>query len=224
MGKSGQSYRQARKEAAEKALAEKRSRAVSVVDEDTIEAARGAGERGENIFPVLPEDLFRGYETNHDPHRRTEHGRKWTPEKRAAAVNEIAIRMASGEAVKDILGPNRDRERLPGTETFYTWIFALGDEYVYRVYELAQKMRVQGFVDELIEISDMARDSEEMAEVKGAELAINTRQWVASKIMPWLYGAKEAGGSGITVNINTNLDSDAAEGDAYVVNVPKVEE
>lgn len=207
-----------KRERAEQALQERWDNAEPLVDAETIQTYRDAGEKGEAIFPILPGDLFRGYESNSNYRGDN---RKWTRDKRAAAVNEIALRVASGEALRAILGPNRDKERLPGVETFYAWIFGLGDEYVYRVYELAQKMKVQGYVDELIEISDSARDSEEMAQVKGAELAIHTRQWIASKIMPYMYGRSETGGSGITVNISTNLDGDekAIDGDAYRVEV-----
>lgn len=224
---SSPSYRQVRKreaerekrEQAEKSLEKRRENAVSAVDSEVIDEVRRAGESGEAVFPILPGDSFRGYETNSSSSGGW--NRKWTPEKRAAAVNEVAIRMAAGESISDILGQGRDKERLPGKETFYAWIFGLGDEYVYRVFELAQKMRVQGFVDELIEISDMAREADDVAEVKGAELAVNTRQWIASKIMPWLYGRSETGGSGITVNISTNLDGEdrPIEGDAYRVEV-----
>lgn len=194
----------------------------SCADDPVIQRVRAMGECGEQLFPVIPRDVYRGVDVEFSDQGREFDPRRvsgkagvvyWNAGRRAAAANEVALRIAAGETLRKICGPGRDRSMLPEKGTYLAWIFGLGDEYVQMTYDLARRMRAEGYADELIEIADAGMDAADIAQVQGFRLAMEARQWVTERILPRLYGRKGDGSSGVTINVNTNLGGADEVGD-----------
>jgi hypothetical protein len=60
-----------------------------------------------------------------------------------------------------------------------------------RLYEIARRQRTDALVDEAIEIADSVRGETENAAVQAARLAVDTRKWLASKLLPERYGDRQ---------------------------------
>lgn len=203
-------------EAATKEIRQEEEQDSSRADDPLIQRVREMANTGEQLFPVIPHTVYRGIDIESQGEDfRPDHsiGTKtyWTPDKRAAAANEVAIRLASGENLNKILGSGRDHSLLPNKAEFFRWMFGLGDEYVAQSYRLARQMKAEGYADELVDIADKAQECDEMARVNGYRLAIEARQFIMQKVLPKLYGNQQGAGAGLTINISTNLGGEESE-------------
>lgn len=70
--------------------------------------------------------------------------------------------------------------------TARSWI-ERNPEFEHKI-EIASRLRVDGFVDDMVSLADGVRSSDSNAEVQAARLAIDTRKWVAAKLLPSRYG------------------------------------
>jgi hypothetical protein len=59
-------------------------------------------------------------------------------------------------------------------------------------YELARRERTDNLVDETIEIADSVRGSDSNPAVQAAKLAVDTRRWLAAKLLPERFGERSA--------------------------------
>jgi hypothetical protein len=75
---------------------------------------------------------------------------------------------------------------MPSRRTTRTWLGRFPDFEA--DYERARRHRADNLVDEIIELSDSVRGSDSPAEVNAARLAVTSRQWVATKLLPATYG------------------------------------
>ncbi len=92
----------------------------------------------------------------------------------------ICTRIGSGEAVYRILLD----DDLPSEWTFFQAV-AKNPEWA-KVYSMALQIRAERYIDETTELSDAsAKDPDE---VPGLKLRVNTRQWIASRLLPKKYG------------------------------------
>jgi len=57
-----------------------------------------------------------------------------------------------------------------------------------RRYEIARRERTDNLVDEAISIADSVRGTDSNAAVGAAKLAVDTRRWLASKLLPERFG------------------------------------
>jgi hypothetical protein len=99
---------------------------------------------------------------------------EFTPE----LFGAICDRIASGESLRSIV---RD-EDMPSKSTVMKWLkqdAELADQYA-----RARQDQADHYVDEIIAIADDALDPQK------ARLQIDTRKWVASKLLPKVYGDK----------------------------------
>jgi hypothetical protein len=57
-------------------------------------------------------------------------------------------------------------------------------------YERARRQRTDALVDEIVEIADAVAGSDSPAAVNAARLQVDTRRWLASKLLPERFGDK----------------------------------
>jgi hypothetical protein len=111
-----------------------------------------------------------------------------------AVADEICARMAEGESLKSVL---RD-DGMPKWQTVYRWTES--NEDFRAQYTRARNAQAQRWVDEIVEIAD--DDSNDWTEGKDgvpvvngeaiarSRLRVDTRKWIACKVLPKLYGEK----------------------------------
>lgn len=117
----------------------------------------------------------------------------------AEVAAEICQRLADGETLREIC---RD-ERLPARRTVQAWV--LDDhEGFSRQYARAREMQIEGWADEIVEISDDGTNDwqerqvgEDRVEtvlngehVQRSKLRVDSRKWLLSKIAAHTYGDK----------------------------------
>jgi hypothetical protein len=61
-----------------------------------------------------------------------------------------------------------------------------------RGYEIARRQRTDALVDEIVEIADAVKGSDSAAAVNAARLAVDTRRWLAAKLLPLRLGDRSA--------------------------------
>jgi hypothetical protein len=75
----------------------------------------------------------------------------------------------------------------PHPDTIYQWL--KNHEEFSDQYARGKKLQVEVLVDEILEIADDAAN-DNMIAINSAKLKIDTRKWIASKLVPRLYGDK----------------------------------
>lgn len=103
----------------------------------------------------------------------------YTPE----LADEICTRLAEGESLRAICRDNHT----PSVGTVLRWV---GENKEFQDhYARAREVQAETLADEIVSIAD---DSEEDSKVKTARdrLRVDSRKWVASKLLPKKYGDK----------------------------------
>lgn len=101
---------------------------------------------------------------------------------RLETVTELCRRVAQGESLRSI---ERDPD-MPTRGTFLRWCYE--DAEFGQMYTVALRLRAAGMADEVVELADKAESCTEAHEVQAIKLMVNTRQWVASRLLPKQYG------------------------------------
>src|SRR6476620_379009 len=99
-------------------------------------------------------------------------------------ADTICRRISLGESLVSV---TNDPE-MPCRTAVYDWIserHEFADKYA-----RARQAQAEGYIDEIISISDGVAGCTDSAVVNAARLAIDTRKWVASKLLPKKYGDK----------------------------------
>lgn len=135
---------------------------------------------------------------------------KRTPE----IETEILARVAKGESIRKICGPDRD-DFLPSVVAWYEWLDSDAD--LVKRYTRASDLRSDMMFEGMIEIADDATN-DFMATEKGeafnaehvqrSKLRIETRKWMLAKMQPKKYGDKldlNHNGS-LTVTLESDAD------------------
>jgi hypothetical protein len=99
--------------------------------------------------------------------------------------SEICSSIAEGSSLRAAC----DRLKLP-RRTARDWLSKHAD--FERAYERARRLQVDTFVDEMLELADSVANCDSTAKVQAARLAIDTRKWIAAKVMPQRYGEQLA--------------------------------
>lgn len=105
----------------------------------------------------------------------------WTPE----IEDEILGRIMRGDSIATICGDDRD-DFTPGETTFYKRLASDAD--FAKRYAQAREAQAHREFDEIVSIADKARPDD----VAVARLRIDARKWRAAKLMPKVYGDKQA--------------------------------
>jgi hypothetical protein len=118
------------------------------------------------------------------------------PRRRAAAKDGgIAFTSKVAESICDLIAEGHSLQtvsEMPGFPTrrsMRRWLTEHSD--FEHAYEIARRQRTDNLVDEAIAIAD-AVDGGNAAEVQKARLQIDTRRWLASKLLPERFGDKLA--------------------------------
>lgn len=101
---------------------------------------------------------------------------EYTPEIGA----EICERIAAGESLRRICA---ERDHLPARGTVLSWLFTgkeIHAEFVDQ-YAKARKAQAEGWADEVITLAD---DRQGDPDHQSRRLRVDTRKWVASKLLP----------------------------------------
>lgn len=96
-------------------------------------------------------------------------------------ADEICERIARGESLRKICGPDRD-DYLPGQTTVYRWLDE-NDAFAQQ-YARARQLYAHSVFDETRQIADLATPDT----VQVARLQIDTLKWQAGKLAPKVYG------------------------------------
>lgn len=116
----------------------------------------------------------------------------FTPE----IANEICERLAKGESLRTITGPNRD-DFMPAETTVRRWLAGTEDwsEAFRRQYAHARDCQADHYAEEIIAIADctdqpVSGDIPLVRDPQRDRLRIDARKWYASKLAPKKYGDK----------------------------------
>jgi hypothetical protein len=97
---------------------------------------------------------------------------------------KICDLVAEGASLKTIC----TAPKMPSRRTVRGWL----DEHpdFEASYERARRQRTDALVDEIVEIADAVAGSDSPAAVNAARLQVDTRRWLASKLLPERFGDK----------------------------------
>ena len=94
-------------------------------------------------------------------------------------ADRICAELGKGRSLKRICAD----DWAPSTTAVYEWI-QIHREFADK-YARAREVQAETMADELIDLSDLAED------VQKARLQIDTRKWVAAKLLPKKYGERQ---------------------------------
>lgn len=111
-------------------------------------------------------------------------------------ANDICDKIASNSlGLRKLCAENPD---WPNRDTIFTWLKSNGD--FFDQYARAKRCQIETFIDEILEIADDAsNDVDENSQgeptcntefIARSRLRIDTRKWLASKLVPKVYGNK----------------------------------
>ncbi len=104
----------------------------------------------------------------------------YTDDQVTAVCEEIASGLSLRKALKEV--------GIAGKTSFLTWLDNHPDHK--EQYARARRDQAHNFADDIVEISDEETMTSEMAQRN--RLRVDARKWVASKLLPKVYGDKQA--------------------------------
>lgn len=123
-------------------------------------------------------------------------------------IEEICIRYSAGETIKDLA-----EDLVFDVPKFHA--LRIRDDYVAELFSRAGQVRVEMLVDEVIELSDDDRndmgmdhkggDKPNPAAVQRSKLQVDSRKWLASKVLKEVYGDSK------TIDLTANVTINYAE-------------
>ena len=100
-------------------------------------------------------------------------------------ADEICGRLANGESLRSICSPDRD-DFMPAIGTVLRWV---GENDEFRDhYARAREIQAETLADAIVSIADDV--TPDPSAVAKARLQVDSRKWVASKLLPKKYGDK----------------------------------
>lgn len=130
---------------------------------------------------------------------------EFTPE----IANEICERLAKGESLRRITGPDRD-DFMPGQTTVFRWLEE--NEEFRKQYAYARERQADLYAEQVIDIADCTdvdlTGPDGQRDPQRDRLRIDARKWYAGKLAPKKYGDKIAhvGGNEDDAPIKTKVD------------------
>ncbi len=106
----------------------------------------------------------------------------------------ICKRMIMGESIAKI---TKDPD-MPCEKTIYNWAWDKNHPFA-ELYKRAREMQAERYIDEIIDIADDKSDDYTIVDgvklvnhenIQRARLKVDTRKWVACKVLPKIYGDK----------------------------------
>ena len=127
------------------------------------------------------------------PKRKAGRSTKYT----IALANELCRRLAEGESLRTICTD----ERQPSVRTVMNWLFDGEHKEFEQEYARARRVQAEMFAEEIIDIADDAsgdtttgKDGDgivaDRENIQRSRLRVDARKWIASKLLPKVYGDK----------------------------------
>lgn len=106
-------------------------------------------------------------------------------------ADEICIRLANGESLRAICASDRD-DFIPAMGTVFRWLAAPENQSFREQYAMAREVQAETMADEIVSIADgSGLDVEARVALSARDrLRVDSRKWVASKLLPKKYGDK----------------------------------
>ena len=136
-------------------------------------------------------------------------------------VERIFRLMAKGKSLLWICDTSKDKT-FPGTWTFFKWLDDPANEWMRANYVRARQLQAEHFAQEILQISDDGRNDTYIDEETGrvvtdhdvvtrSRLRVDTRKWIASKLLPKVYGdritTEVTGADGGPIQIQAQVQS-----------------
>ncbi len=113
-----------------------------------------------------------------------------------ALANELCRRLAEGESLRAICTD----ERQPSVKTIMNWLFDGEHKEFEQEYARARRVQAEMFAEEIIDIADdtfgdttTGKDGDSVTgreNIQRSRLRVDARKWIASKLLPKVYGDK----------------------------------
>ncbi len=113
----------------------------------------------------------------------------------ASTFNDVLDRIIEGESLRDIFKRN-PKKQYPSLRTFCRWLRE--DDATWRQYARAKAIMAELMASEILEIADDTQADSYVDDngnikidhenINRSRLRVDTRKWLASKLMPKLYG------------------------------------
>ena len=107
----------------------------------------------------------------------------------AELADEICTRLANGESLRSICSSDRD-DFMPALGTVMRWV--VENQAFREQYEAARQIQAETMADEIVSIADgKGLEGEQLVALSARDrLRVDSRKWVASKLLPKKYGDK----------------------------------
>jgi len=141
---------------------------------------------------------------------------KYSELEKVKIFDKICDRIAEGESLRSIL----KTKGMPSSRSLYKWLADENNKELVKRYALAREIQAENLAQEIIDIADNAtndwmksNDPDNEGYIINGEainrsrLRIDSRKWVASKLLPSKYGDK-----GNNISITTNTQNNYNEG------------
>lgn len=107
----------------------------------------------------------------------------YTPE----LADEICTRLANGESLRAICASDRD-DWMPSIGTILRWV---SEKPEFREqYARAREVQAETHADDIVTIADGPAEGDDSVKTARDRLRVDSRKWVASKLLPKKYGDK----------------------------------
>ena len=104
-----------------------------------------------------------------------------------AIADEICTRLANGESLRAICSSDRD-DFVPHIGTVLRWVSENAD--FREQYVRAREIQAETLADDIISIADGPKEADDSIKTARDRLRVDSRKWVASKLLPKKYGDK----------------------------------
>lgn len=107
-------------------------------------------------------------------------------------ADEICTRLANGESLRAICAADRD-DFMPAMGTVFRWLADPERASFREQYAMAREVQAETMADEIVSIADgNGMGVEEKVALSARDrLRVDSRKWVASKLLPKKYGDKQ---------------------------------
>lgn len=104
-------------------------------------------------------------------------------------ADEVCTRLANGESLRAICGADRD-DFMPSIGTILRWVGEKPD--FQKQYARAREIQAETLADDIVSIADGPTTGDDSVQTARDRLRVDSRKWVASKLLPKKYGERVA--------------------------------
>ena len=101
-------------------------------------------------------------------------------------TNELAAEICASIERGHSLRRACQADSMPSARTVHRWLHE--NEDFRQQYARSRAIQTEVFIDQIVDLADAVANETEPAKVQAAKLAIDTRKWVAARMLPKKYG------------------------------------